>query len=684
MMRSFLHAAVFILTSALALAQSQKATGLFFDQSDLPELRRRYAEEPVFASLREKMQEVDRAKERQFLRAEVRYNDHLYDIPRVGNLAQQMAFLYIYTGDQDAAALAQECVETLMKFPKWDYFLEGGQQVFGLQRAPNSALAVAITVEALGDKIDQQTRDRWLRVMGERGTEPCFVATYGMRYPDRVKGWGFDPTSTYFEHRPGDRGLDLSRWPIILNTINLKAIPASVLAISAAAYRKYLGDDENTARWLEQAVYSLGTFRDIYKPDGSYSEGVSYANYTSLHLVEAIVALKRTTAKDLTDLLNWQGYVRYLLEMTAPTNEDPYDIINFSDASKGATSAVPFWVARQQRDGMAQWYGNNLAYDHDVWSVLWYDTSVAPVPPPASPQLWKSDLEWIVGRTGYGVQDLVIAMRSGGPSNHEHADRNSIIVKALGEKLVVDPHRPPYSFTDPAWIMRLTGGHSAVLIDGKGHQYVDGREGTNASQAVARLVRSGDGEGFLHWSSDATPAYQLVIPDVALVMRSIIMVYELPAVIVIDKVTKKSEASTVQARFYTYNNDKQGHVTTSDSSFDLIRPLAQLRGVSTGNVAVRYWHGVPEIPLEQAELYPYAVVSTAEAKKDIFLITVLLPQAGEGGNAAATITWNSEGGHYLAKLRNGNKNLNCLIQDLGGLPEFEIGKLQTVDHDMHE
>ena len=97
------------------------------------------------------MDTVDRAKERKFLRSEVRYNDHLFDIARVGNLAQQMALLYVYTGDTDAADLAQECVETLMKFPRWDYFLEGGTDVIGLQRAPNSAIAVAIVVEALGD-----------------------------------------------------------------------------------------------------------------------------------------------------------------------------------------------------------------------------------------------------------------------------------------------------------------------------------------------------------------------------------------------------------------------------------------------------------------------------------------------------------------------------------------------------
>ena len=44
-----------------------------------------------------------------------------------------------------------------------------------------------------------------------------------------------------------------------------------------------MGETADTKRWLEQATYSIGTFRDIYKRDGSYNEGISYAHYTTLH-----------------------------------------------------------------------------------------------------------------------------------------------------------------------------------------------------------------------------------------------------------------------------------------------------------------------------------------------------------------------------------------------------------------
>ena len=205
-----------------------------------------------------------------------------------------------------------------------------------------------------------------------------------------------------------------------------------------------------------------------------------------------------------------------------------------------------------------------------------------PVEPPLDrPHLWHSDLDWIVGRTGFGLDDLMVAMRSGPPYNHEHADRNSIIVNCFGERLVADPMRPPYSFADPAWVMRLTSGHSAVLIDGEGHQYVDGREGTNSSQAHARIVRSGERATHLFWTSDATQAYQLLMPDVRSVTRTVVMLTTIPAVVVVDKVIKTSTPSRIQARFFGHNNDGNCSIVAEESGFTIVRPTALLGGYST-------------------------------------------------------------------------------------------------------
>ncbi len=653
--------------SALASPPNE---GVFFEPHRVAQYRAQYGGNPLFSSLRQKMDTLDRARERRFLRSEVRTNDHLYDIARVGDLAQQMSLLTIFTGDTDAAALAEECVETLMKFPKWDYFLEAGSDVIGLQRAPNSAIAVAITIEALGNRIPAETRARWLSAMAERGTEPSYRATYGMRYPDGVRGWSLDTTSTYFQHRPLERGLSLARWPIILNTINLKAIPASALALSALVYRKHRGETADTRRWLEQAVYSIGTFQNIYSPDGSYNEGVSYAHYTTLHLIQAIDALQRAGVADLTDILNWQGYQDYLLALSLPTADDPSAIVNFSDAGGAAHASPSFWISRHTRDGLARWFGENLAASRDIWSVLYYDPSSPITPPPNKPRLWCSDIGWIVARTGFRADDLVVAMRSGGPYNHEHADRNGLIVKCFGEKLVADPLRPPYNFRDPSWKMRLTAGHSCLLIDGKGHQYLDGHEGTNASQASASIIRRGEREGYFFWTSDATPAYKLVLPDVQSVTRTVVTLPDIPALLVIDKVIKERTPSTVQARFYAYNSDGKGSIEASLEGFTTKRPRAWLSGFASSGSGVKFASSVPDIPPTQAVLHPFADVETVRPDREICLLTVLLPSPS--GSSPPTAQVSREGGIYTARISAGNRSRLVRVIDSGEVPEFEV------------
>jgi hypothetical protein len=652
--------------------------GLFFDAENLKNLRKNFSENPIFAALRQRLASFDRAGMRGFIKSEVRYNDHLYHIVRLSDAAQQMAFYYLLAGDKDAAALSTACIRTIMKFPRWDYFLEAGKEVIGIQRASSTLMAVALCADWLGNFVSKNERAEWLSAMGEKGCEACFRSLYGMRYPDRVVGWSMDPTSTYFEHRPGDR-VNLSNWPHILDKTNLKAVPASALTVGAVAYQQQFSASEKTERWLEQAVFSLSTFRDLFARDGSYNEGVSYANYTALHLAQATSVLHRLQTIDLHDLINWPGYVDYVLGMAMPVNDDPYEIVNFGDngnpksgeAGKPKRTAVPFWVAGHFRDHRAQWFGENLGGEHDEWALIWYKSSIPAEAPPAGPQLWHSDLDWIVARTGYNPEDLVVAMRSGGPSNHEHADRNSIIVKWHGEHLVADPYRPPYSFSDASWMMRTTAGHSALLIDGKPHQYHDGSEGTNPSDAVARIVRKGERAGYIHWTSDATPAYQLVLPDVKSVTRTVVVLHEFPAVFIFDKVLKTAQPSRIQARFFAYNLDGKGGILAESNGFKTMRPQAKLQAVAAGNSEISVEALQLPIPEENAAKHPFAEVSTQRPRLAPFLVTVLLPERHTAPGASAQITFGSDN-TYMITLRNAEREMRCRVFDTGTIPEFDF------------
>ncbi len=651
---------------------------LFFDEARLSNMCTAFAGNPLFAPLRQRLAAFNRAKERQFLKSEVRYNDHLYHISRLSESAQQLDFYYAMTEDKEAARLAADCVRTMMKFPKWDYFLEAGKDVIGIQRASSSILAAALCTDWLGDFVEEKERASWLETMGERGCEPCFRSLYGMRYPERVVGWSMDKTSTYFEHRPGDR-IDMSNWPHILDKTNLKAVPASALAMGAVAYQRQFGKSEKTERWIEQAIFSLSTFRDLFARDGSYNEGVSYAHYTALHLAQATSILHRFQRADLHDLINWPGYLDYVYGMSMPVQDDVYEIVNFGDngnvksgeAGKPKRTSMPMWIAARYHDGQASWFAENLGGELDEWALIWHQPQLHAEAPQPGPQLWHSELDWIVARTGYQAEDLVVAMRSGGPSNHEHADRNSIIVKCFGEHLIVDPYRPPYSFSDPSWMMRTTLGHSALLIDGKPHQYHDGSEGTNPSQAVARIIRKGERSGYFFWTSDATPAYQLVTPDVKSVTRTVLVLHEVPAVLVLDKVIKTAQTSRIQARFFAYNLDGKGSIVAERNGFKTLRPRAELHAFAASQNGLGVEVQRLPIPEENAAKHPFAEVSTQTPGLESFLVTVLQP-VRKGDTPSAVQISPAGAREFVIQLNGSSRQLSCRILDSEMIPEFEI------------
>jgi len=646
------------------------AYGLFFDEARLQTMRARFANDPMFAALRATLEGIDRAAERRFIQQEVRFNDHLYDIKRLSDLAPQMAFYYALTGDEDAAQLAIESVRTLMRFPKWDYFQDGTEDMIGIQRASGAVVAVACTIDWLGDLVDADEHRTWVQTMGERGCEPCYRSIYGMRYPDTVRGWRIDPESTYLEHRPYDRVMDLSNWPYILDRTNLKAVPASALAMGAVIAERVSGQTDATARWIEQAVYSIRTFGDLYARDGSYDEGVSYANYTSLHLVQAAEILYRHQGLDLYDVVNWPGYIDYACGMSMPTTDDPATIVNFGDAGTGMHSAVPFLVAARSGDRRAQWFGQHLARGHSEWSLMWYDDAVSAQAPDPGPSLWHSDLDWITARTGYLPDDLVVGMRSGPPANHEHGDRNSIVLKCFGEVLVADPYRPTYNRSDPGWMMRGSAGHSALLIDGQGHQYHDGQEGTNASDAEAKLVRVGERDDYMYWTSDATPAYQLVLPHVEQVTRTIFVLHGLPAVIVLDKVLTDGTAVQLQARYFADNRDEQTYITATDTGFQTTRPYARLQGFAYAKDGTKTTAQELPLPDERAAQNPFAEVATQTAGAAPLLVTVLMPQRLTD-QAAEVRFMETEDAVELALTTRGHR-LRCVLADTGAIPELRL------------
>jgi hypothetical protein len=207
-------------------------------------------------------------------------------------------------------------------------------------------------------------------------------------------------------------------------------------------------------------------------------------------------------------------------------------------------------------------------------------------------------------------------------------------------------------------LLRQTEAHTAVLIDGKGHQYHDGHEGTNASWAFARVIDFRTGEGWMTVTSDATDAYALVNERVKRVHRT--LVFLKPDVVVFfDRVAVDGAPAVVQARFQANNEDLGANVSVADGvagagesagEFTITRPSATLRGRVAANGAVTARAG--RLALEEKDgIYPFAEVASAAANEhEIVTVCTARPAGEEHGTltverAASGDGWQVSGTH---------------------------------------
>jgi hypothetical protein len=596
---------------------------LFFSAEDLPRIREA-TRVPLFKKFWESIANADLAADTKFLKEELDIHNHVAHLLRANEILKRSAFVALVGENKAHEDVAKLAIEKVLSFKKWDYFLEGGMETIGLQRAPETTMSMSFAYDWLFDHLSSDEKSAMIEAIAQKGVPPCYRTLYGMKFPERVKGWGFDPTSSYKGH------VDMSRWPFFLNKTNLKMIPIAGLTIGSLLLYDTHPEAPN---WLTLARESLQDFSALYGKDGSYPEGISYWGYSTQHFALSVDVLKRMQGIDAKGLLNFPGTMRFALQMQMPSRNYPDDVVNFSDAAPSTDVSPGFWVAREFRDGLAEHTAELIATRRNPFAIIWYDKTVVPTDPPRELEDVKFDNDWVVSRSGWGIDDTVVAMRSGGPANHEHADRNSVIVKAHGERLLHDPLGAAYPYTEKHWLLRLTGAHTAVLIDGKGHQYHDGHEGTNASKAVAHVVRYEPGDQMTFFTSDATPAYQLVNSDVKKVQRTVVFVKP-DLVVLLDELEKGENPSTLQARFQAFNADGKAKLVigADGKSFEIHRPTAKLVARTGASTDLQITQGVLDVPVDKG-VFPY-VQTSVEASKACSLVTVCLlsavPEAKEG------------------------------------------------------
>ena len=635
--------------------QPSRTRGLLFDAEDIPRIRENLAA-PRFAEMRAQVFPAEMDANEHFLRDELRLENLMVDMARARQLLEHAAFAYVLTKDQRQLALAKLALRRICDYERWDYFLEGGQHTFGLQRASEASIACCLALDWLGEEVTPEERARVEQNIATKGAPACYLSLYGMKYPDRVRGWTQDPRENFSVKT------DLSRWPLILNATNLKVIPTCGLGYAAIALH---GRHPVADKWLDMARQSAKSYARMLGLDGAYDEGIGYWGYTAMHLVLFAEAMYRRLGIDDRSLVNYPGTVRYALHMAMPTLPAPgvtekadlflgnpaQDIVNFGDSGRGIDVSIAPWVGRTHHDPLSNHVAREIGGMKYLGAAIWFRED-APSQPPG-PELLdvRMSNDLVISRTGWAARDGVVALRSGGPANHEHADRNSVIFKAYGERLFHDPFHADYSYKAPRWLLRLTEAHTALLIGGKGHQYHDGHEGTNSSWAWAHVTHYATSDRGMTVTSDATEAYQLVNPAVTRVERT--LVYLKPDVLlVLDRVRLEGTPAAVQLRYQVYNDDGQGVAEAAEGRFTITRPHATLAAAvqAAGGLTVRI--GRLALPAEDG-VFPFAEVESAPALTHEIL-TVATAQ-GNGGVHGTMSVERSESAWKVQGTHNGRK-----------------------------
>jgi hypothetical protein len=665
---------------------SPTTPGLLFDPADAPRLLA-HTRTARWAPLWAEMTGADRVADTRFLREELAFDNHCYHMLRARQILERASFIHALTRDEAQLALARLALAKIVAYPKWDYFLEDGREVIALQRASEAVIAVLCAIDWLGESLPAGERAAAEEAVLTKGAPACFRTLYGLRYPDRVKGWGLDPEDSY-PYR-----FSCARWPLILNATNLKVIPMTALGFAAAWFK---GRHPEAERWLDLTRQSLRSYATMIGTDGSFDEQVSYWGYTMLHLGLLHEVFSRRLGIDEKHVIDYPASVRWAATMLAPArgpavvaqdpgslsvpriNLDPADgMLNLGDANHGLEVSFCAWVGRTFDDPLARHLLATAGTAQLFHGLIWYEPEAATASPGPALHDRRYVNDNVVARTGWGPDDGVFSLRSGGPANHEHADRNSVIFKVHGERLIHDPYRAAYSPAHPRWALRLTAAHSAVLIDGQGHQYHRGEDGTNASWAWARVTAFRPGADWVAVTSDATEAYALEHEGLTRVERTV--VYLKPDLLVIaDRVAAKRPV-TVETRYQVFNDDNLGQAeATAPHTFTITRPLAVLRAVSAASTSCQVRADQLDLPVEQGR-FPYAAVTAAPAAH-VTLVTacaatpVKAPASKLQVEADGADTWIITGTH-----RNRTINLTLRWSAETAAPEIVVGG-ENPDH----
>lgn len=536
---------------------------------------------------------------------------------------EDFATLQLIQPSEERAESIVAALKRVLALPKWDYFLNGQDQVLSIQRGSMATKSILFCREVLAEAFPAELEKPFHEALIEKGILTAFYAVRDMDNWKEKPQWRADDLHSDIY------SVSMERYPLFFGSNNLRADPTSALGIGALAV---LGQDDRADHWLETALNSTRRIFALFGKDGSYFEGMSYAAYTLRTSLSFLDAYQRRLGElpDWMDPSQLDGIIETMLAMHLGRKADGSpDIANFSDSKGAMDPGIAGWIGRQTGSTLARYAAEVTGKPKGYFDFLHYYPESPREEPPAGFKNRRDALGWIFSKTGWGAEDTYLAFRAGIPCNHEHGDRNHLIFKWGGERLLHDPFNASYDWRQPGWLLRTTQAHNAVLIDGKGHHYVDGKEGTNQSHAYAPLLQYVDHGDSIWWTSDASSAYEIENYLAVRVLRSVF--FQKPHwFLLLDQVELRYDPQPIALRFFPDNEDGAGTVEgITENSFRLQRPRAHLHARVFDSESQPLEIIASQLDLPQAlGTFPFAEVTSKPRLKHELLT---LFHAGEPG-----------------------------------------------------
>ena len=489
---------------------------LLFDAAELPQLRRRAAEQE---GLLARLQEENGAGHRAQRNGKSWFFNHSTEGNRLleldpnelkmafwesGDEAVAAANAYLLTGNPALADWAAARVRALLRLDTWFAKVHVGHCRYCDHVMANVASDIALVHDFLGDYYSPAETQAIADGLRVHAFDPWMQAT------------GADPVEWWFKrHMP-------SNW---------KIMTCGDAGLAMCGFVNYFEYGREMLARAAQAVLEI--FDDI-PPDGDWQEGISYWYGTLSYGLRFARALRRMT-RGSVDLFAHPALRKggdYAMYLTTPAGR----VYNFNDCGPELDLPIRHSMAMLAAENQrGDWMRVVRMQPLDDLLLLACDDSSLPSAPAAK----RTALFPAVGvaslRSGPEPTATFVGFKSGmSDVGHSHLDANSFVVEARGQALVVEEGIWPYAhhigfFRSDGlrWNFDANAaiGHNTLLIDGEGQTYGPGHAGKISE------VREEDGYSLV--VGDATLAYPRMLTRF---IRTVLLLH--PDVIVVRDVVQ--------------------------------------------------------------------------------------------------------------------------------------------------